>query len=106
MTTRISVDVAEAYLYCSVPALRHEMYNVASGRSTEGRAFSRSSADSSDARYPSLRVNPSLLRPNDPRVITGSAARLRQDTGWVATRSLEEAIADFIAASADDDSTA
>ena len=100
-------DVAEAYLQlASAPALRHEMYNVASGRSTEGRRVLEIICRLLGREVPELRVNPSLLRPNDPRVITGSAARLRQDTGWVATRSLEEAIADFIAASADDDSTA
>jgi GDP-4-dehydro-6-deoxy-D-mannose reductase len=82
------------------------MYNVASGRSTEGRRVLEIICRLLGREVPELRVNPSLLRPNDPRVITGSAARLRQDTGWVATRSLEEAIADFIAASADDDSTA
>ena len=99
-------DVAEAYLLlASAPDLRHNLYNVASGRSTESGRILEIICRLLGREVPELRVNPSLLRPNDPRVITGSAARLRQDTGWVATRSLEEAIIDFIDALVADGST-
>lgn len=92
-------DIASGYLtLAAAPALRQRVYNLATGVSTSGRALLSLAADALGRDVPPVRVDESLVRPADPRCITGSAQRLRDELGWRPAYSLAESVADAIAA--------
>lgn len=41
-------------------------------------------------------VNPSLIRPNDNKIIIGSNEKLKSATGWTTTYSLEISLNDIL----------
>lgn len=93
-------DVAAAYLaLAAAPTLTHRLYNVASGTSTSGRRLLELACAALGRDIPPLTVDEGLIRPADPRRITGSSTRLRSETGWTPAYSLTESVSDAIAAS-------
>lgn len=90
-------DVAAAYLALAVaPDLGHRIYNVASGVSASGSELLDLVCAELGRETPTLRVDPSLIRPSDPRSITGSARRLHADTGWCPNYSLADSVSDAV----------
>lgn len=90
-------DVARAYrLLATQPVLRHHVYNICSGVSLSGDDILAALTKGRD----NIRteVDPARLRPNDPADIVGDNSRLREDTGWSPTLSIDETVADFLAA--------
>jgi GDP-4-dehydro-6-deoxy-D-mannose reductase len=92
-------DVVNAYiaLAASNSKPKESLYNVCSGSSRSGEeilnllinAFGFSSP-------PKVRVDEARLRPNDPKDIRGSNARLSQEFSWQPTIPLEQTIKDFV----------
>ena len=91
-------DVARAYLsLITAPSLSHDIYNVASGTTRSGREILAAVSVALGRPVPETRVDPSLVRPNDPASITGDATRLRAETGWAPDIAFEQMIADSVA---------
>lgn len=90
-------DVVRAYrLLATQPVLQHRVYNICSGVSLSGNDIL---AALTKGRYDiRTEVDPARLRPNDPAEIVGDNSRLREDTGWSPTLSIDETVADFLAA--------
>ncbi|MCX6296490.1 MAG: hypothetical protein NTX97_10565, partial [Bacteroidetes bacterium] len=42
------------------------------------------------------KTDPNLVRPNDNKVIIGSNAKIKRDTGWENRYSLEESLTDIL----------
>lgn len=94
-------DVADAYLELAfAPSLNHFVYNVASGSSARGEEVLQAICVALDREVPKLTVDRALIRPTDPKTITGSAARLQADTGWAPQRTVAQAVAEFVASAA------
>ncbi|SIR78306.1 NAD(P)-dependent oxidoreductase [Microbacterium sp. RURRCA19A] len=91
-------DVARAYLsLITAPSVSHDIYNVASGTTRSGREILAAVSAALGHPVPETRVDPSLVRPNDPASITGDARRLRAETGWAPVIAFEQMIADSVA---------
>ncbi len=75
-------------------------YNIATGRGVRLRdLFSRiAAATGVDA---VTEVDPELMRPADIPYLVGDATKLKQETGWEPAISLDQTIADVVAAQAD-----
>ncbi len=70
--------------------------NVATGRSVSIRRILEILSAAGGV-VPTPRVDPQLVRENDPPEIVGDAAALRRLTGWQPTIPLEQTLADLIA---------
>lgn len=92
-------DVAEAYVLLGTltdDRLQHDIYNICSGKSTEGttildllrNAFGASSVD--------VVVDESRIRPHDVMDIFGSRDRLTVDTGWAPKISVKQMVNDYV----------
>ncbi len=93
-------DVADAYVTLAfAPEPSHFIYNVASGSSVRGEEILQLICQELGRDVPELKIDQALIRPTDPKVITGSAERLRADTGWEPQRTVKQAVAEFVAAS-------
>ena len=94
-------DVCRAYrLLTETPSLAHGLYNVCSGQSVVGHEILRLVAEAVGRDDVATQTDAALLRPDDASAITGSAARLHTETGWKPQLTVEESIADFVAAQA------
>ncbi|MFM8855792.1 MAG: NAD-dependent epimerase/dehydratase family protein [Actinomycetota bacterium] len=91
-------DIARAYrLLLELPNPRESTYNVCSGHAHTGWQVLDAVCEALGREVPPTRVTDS--RAIDPEVITGSAARLRLETGWVPTYMFAESISDFVSSS-------
>lgn len=88
-------DVVGAYYMLFKKGRKGEVYNICSG---QGTALSSIIEEMSNLlQFPvKTTVNPSLIRPNDNRIIIGSNKKLKQDTGWDVSTSLKQSLADVI----------
>ncbi len=43
-----------------------------------------------------IKINESLIRPNDNRIIIGSNEKIGKDTGWKTTITLEDSLRDIL----------
>lgn len=90
-------DVARAYrLLLETGSTSDAVFNVCSGETRTGQQILDMLTRSVDAQDVQVEVDSSRLRPNDPRTICGSAARLRSATGWEPTISLAQCVRDFV----------
>lgn len=90
-------DVADAYLVLAEARQHaHTVYNISSGRSRSGEEILEALALAMDVDVPLREVDPSRLRPQDPRQITGSASRLATEFGWRPVRAIADSIADYV----------
>lgn len=90
-------DVARAYLaLITAPTLDHDVYNVASGTPRSGSEILAAVCAALGRPVPETRLDPGLLRPNDPASITGDAGRLRDQTGWAPQVSFEQMIVESV----------
>ena len=92
-------DVARAYLELAfAPTHRHSLYNVASGEAHSALEILGEIARGLGREVPSLEIDASRLRPDDPARIVGSAARLRDEFGWLPRIDWRRSVGDFLAA--------
>ncbi len=92
-------DIVRAYGQLALAptgSLNHGVYNVCSGKSITGQTIlellKAALPETQDAE---IKVDDSLLRPDDPLVIFGSNERIHSDTGWLPTTPIEQTISDY-----------
>lgn len=91
-------DVVRAYrLLLEAETLEHRVFNVCSGRSWSGRELLAELTRSWPFGEPEVAVDPSRVRPGDPREVVGSADRLRAAVGWEPAIEVATSVRDFIA---------
>jgi GDP-4-dehydro-6-deoxy-D-mannose reductase len=88
-------DVVRAYRLLAARA-EPGAYNICSGVSRSARELIAGLADAIGARLEHV-VDPALVRPNEVSELRGSAARLREATGWEPELPLERTLADTVA---------
>ncbi|HEV3256246.1 MAG TPA: GDP-mannose 4,6-dehydratase [Gemmataceae bacterium] len=89
-------DVARAYVLLADRGRRGEVYNVASGECHTMQVVLDLLLRLARARV-EVRPRASLLRATEASVLRGDAAKLRQETGWAPSFSLEQTLADTLA---------
>ena len=90
-------DVAKAYrLLATTKELHNHIYNVCSGESHSGEEILSLLQKFTEAENIVIEVDQSKIRPNDPLDHYGSAQKLREDTGWQPTFSLEQTLKDSL----------
>lgn len=92
-------DVARAYIAlatCDDGSLRHDIYNICSGKSLAGKDILQTLAESFGAGRLEIQVDQSRIRPNDVMDIYGSRDRLTQDTGWEPSIPIETMVKDYV----------
>jgi GDP-4-dehydro-6-deoxy-D-mannose reductase len=88
-------DFVRAYLAALEHGAPGETYNVATGTGRRlGDILDALVARSSIGI--SVRVDPALMRPADPPVLTGSAAKLEKISGWRPRIPLEDTLAGML----------
>jgi GDP-4-dehydro-6-deoxy-D-mannose reductase len=94
-------DVVRAYrLLLEADELEHRLFNVCSGRSWSGRELLDLLAEALDVRGLTVEVDPARVRPDDPREVVGSAARLDEAVGWKPAFDVVTSITDFVTGNA------
>jgi GDP-4-dehydro-6-deoxy-D-mannose reductase len=88
-------DVVDAYLAALESADPGEPYNVATGDARPLREVVAILTGLARVEM-EVRVDPSKIRPADPPVLEGSAAKLRRLTGWRPRRRLEDTLAEVL----------
>jgi len=99
-TRRDFVDVRDAVAaYWSVAERGRpgETYNVCSGRPVSVESVLGMLAEAA-GRSPRIEMDAARLRANDPAVVFGDNAKIRQATGWTASIPLTESLRDMISA--------
>lgn len=90
-------DVVRAYvLLATQPTLRHDVYNICSGKSISGRTLLSTIAQCAGRPDVKIVPDPKKIRPDDPKKIVGDSTRLRSDTGWQPQIPLQTTISDYI----------
>jgi GDP-4-dehydro-6-deoxy-D-mannose reductase len=90
-------DVARAYVGLAGSATNeHAVYNVASGTAHSGFEVLETLCAVLDRPVPRTRVDPARMRPNDPALIVGDAARLRDEHGWRPRYGWRDSVRDFV----------
>lgn len=91
-------DVARAYrLLSCADELRHEIYNVCSGRSISGGSLIAQIKTAMGKDSAATVIDQARVRPTDASDIYGNADSLREDTGWEPTIVIEQTIRDCVA---------
>jgi GDP-4-dehydro-6-deoxy-D-mannose reductase len=91
-------DVAKAYIALATTdenSLKHDVYNICSGKSLAGKEILQTLAEAFGAEHVEIQVDQSRIRPNDVMDIYGSRDRLTQDTGWEPTISVKQMVHDY-----------
>lgn len=92
-------DIVRAYLLLALAeTLEYDTYNVASGVSRSGEEILAAIQKAAGVETITHETDPSRLRPNDPKDITGDASRLKTELSWSPEIPLETTITDFVAA--------
>jgi GDP-4-dehydro-6-deoxy-D-mannose reductase len=92
-------DVARAYVelaLCEYEKIKHDVYNICSGRSIPGTEILRLLMEACGAEGLETEVDPTKLRTNDVMDIYGSRERITNDIGWEPTIPIEKTISDFV----------
>lgn len=76
------------------------VYNICSGRSRTGEELCDLALAGLGLAHVERTVDPTRLRPNDPRSITGDSSRLRRAVGWAPEITLAQTVGDYLAARA------
>ena len=88
-------DVVDAYLAALESGYPGEPYNVATGDARPLREVVATLTRLARVEM-EVRVDPSKIRPADPPVLEGSAAKLHRLTGWRPRRGFEETLAEVL----------
>ena len=91
-------DIVQAYADLALtPELQNDIYNVCSGASTPGSVILNTLLKELDLHQITTQIDPSFIRPGDPRDLHGSHDRLSLETNWLPKIPLAQTIRDFIA---------
>lgn len=88
-------DVVAAYYLLFKKGRKGQIYNVCSGRGVTLREIIEKMASIMGI-YIKIKINESLIRPNDNRIIIGSNEKIGKDTGWKTTITLEDSLRDIL----------
>jgi len=92
-------DVARAYRMLLEASIDDDdwVFNVCSGRSRTGTELFEALTGAMGVAHPEVQVDPRRMRPDDPRVVRGSALKLQRLTGWQPSIDFTSSVADFVA---------
>ncbi len=88
-------DVVEAYYLLFQKGKKGEVYNICSGKGTTLNEVIKTMSSILEIEV-EQRVDPSLVRPNDNRIIIGSNEKIKRDTGWINKVSLQKSLEDIL----------
>lgn len=88
--------VVEAYYLLFKKGKSGEIYNICNGKGTSLLEVIQTISTILDVKV-TQKTDPTLVRPNDNKVIIGSNEKLKKDTGWTNKYSLEQSLKDIIA---------
>jgi GDP-4-dehydro-6-deoxy-D-mannose reductase len=91
-------DVARAYVLLATTDrsnLHHDLYNICSGESVLTKDIVKKLAAEFGAPDIRMEIDPDRVRANDIMDIYGSSKKLREDTGWEPTISVDQMIHDY-----------
>lgn len=92
-------DVASAYIKLALAnanSLKHDIYNICSGRSVAGKDILRMLAESCGIDDIETETDPTRIRNNEVMDIFGENELIRNDTGWEPSIGIEQTISDFV----------
>ena len=92
---RAFLDVADAvrgFYLAALRGKRGEAYNLCASTTHQIGELLRTAVRLSGVR-PEIQPSARLMRPSDEKIIFGSTAKFRKDTGWKPTRSVEQTLA-------------
>lgn len=90
-------DVVRAYIALAVAEnLRHDTYNVCSGKPTAGTTILQMLKSACGKPDVKTVLDESLFRPSEQQVLYGDNSRITEETGWRPTIHLEQTIKDFV----------
>ena len=87
--------VVEAYYLLFKKGKKGEIYNICNGKGTSLTEVIQIISGILNIKV-IQKTDPSLVRPNDNKVIIGSNDKLKKDTGWTNRFSLEDSLSDII----------
>lgn len=88
-------DVVNAYYLLFKKGKKGEIYNVCTGKGTSLNEIIQLMASILDLDV-THHINQQLVRPNDNKIIIGSNQKIKHDTGWNISFSLEQSIKDIL----------
>ncbi len=88
-------DVVAAYYELFRKGKKGQVYNVCSGQGVTLREIIEKMGRLMGVDI-EIKVNESLIRPNDNRIIVGSNEKIRKETGWKTTIALEDSLRDIL----------
>ena len=89
-------DIVKAYVILATKAsLKNSVYNICSGVSNSCFEIFSLLLKAIDRTDIEIEVDESLVRPTDIMEITGDNFRIKNDTGWIPTYTLDQTIQDF-----------
>jgi len=90
-------DVVRAFRALTAAGVQPGAYNVASGKAADAREVTQILAGLVAPAALEHEVDPALVRPHETPEVVGSAARLRESTGWAPEIPFERTVADAFA---------
>ncbi|MCD4526940.1 NAD-dependent epimerase/dehydratase family protein [Nocardioides sp. cx-173] len=93
-------DVVRAYRLMLDAELGHWVYNVCSGQARSGTEILAILQQNTATTSVRSTLDPSRIRPSDPRVVRGVSDRLHEATGWSPVIKLETSLRDYVQDSA------
>jgi GDP-4-dehydro-6-deoxy-D-mannose reductase len=88
-------DVVKAYYWLFKKGRKGEIYNVCSGIGSTIEQVIRKLLQILEI-HVTTKVNASLIRPNDNKVIIGNNKKIKVEIGWEPTYSLEQSLKDIL----------
>lgn len=88
-------DVVKAYYILLKEGKKGEVYNICSGSGISLQAIIGKMSSLLNLEI-ALEKDPALIRPNDNKIIIGSALKLNQLTGWYPDINIDQSLADII----------
>lgn len=88
-------DVVEAYYLLFQKGRKGNIYNICSGVGTELKEVIYSLSGILKIKV-EIKINKSLIRPNDNKIIVGSNKKIKNETGWRNRISLDQSLTDII----------
>jgi GDP-4-dehydro-6-deoxy-D-mannose reductase len=88
-------DVVKAYYLLLKNGKKGEVYNICSGTGVTLQQIIGKMCDILNIDI-TLQKDPALIRPNDNKIIVGTASKIRNELGWIPEISLDQSLSDII----------
>lgn len=88
-------DVVHAYYLLFTKGKKGEIYNVCTGKGTSLNEAIQTMSSILNLDVSHM-IDQQLVRPNDNKIIIGSNAKIKQDTGWTMEFTLKESLTDIL----------